>query len=284
METPMTHPLLTVGALALLASPLAAQTAATDLTRLDCGAIEVRWLNAFSDTFAYPGQQMILTNSCYLIRHGDELMIWDAGFPAAMIGAPAPEGPLVPSLSVDLVTQLAEIGVAPQDVTKIGVSHYHFDHTGQATSFPQAELLIGAQDWAVLTADPLPASAGDFVVPDTLAPWIAGAAPVTAVSGDFDVFGDGSVMMLAMPGHTPGSTALLVNLAETGPVLLSGDVVHFEEQIARDGVPGFNTDRADSLASMGRMTALAESLGATLVIQHDARHVDRLPTFPEAAK
>jgi hypothetical protein len=49
-------------------------------------------------------------------------------------------------------------------------------------------------------------------------------------------------------------------------------------------VPGFNTDRADSLASMGRMTALAESLGATLVIQHDARHVDRLPTFPEAAK
>ena len=276
----MTHPLLTAGALALLASPLAAQTAATDLTRLDCGTIEVRWLNAFSDTFAYPGQQMILTNSCNLIRHGDELMIWDAGFPAAMIGAPAPEGPLVPSLSVDLVTQLAEVGVAPQDVTKIGVSHYHFDHTGQATSFPQAELLIGAQDWAVLTADPLPASAGDFVVPETLAPWIAGAAPVTPVSGDFDVFGDGSVMMLDMPGHTPGHTSLLVQLENEGAVLLTGDMYHLQESRENRYVPKFNTNVEDSLASMDRFEEVAKETDARVIIQHVMADYEALPRLP----
>ena len=269
---------------AVLAFPAAVNAQELSLTRLDCGSIEVNALNMFSDTFAYPGKTMTLTNSCYLVRHGEEVMIWDAGFPAAMIGAPAAEGPLVPSITVDLASQLAEIGVVPEQVTKLGISHYHFDHTGQAAAFPGAELLIGAADWDVLTTVPFPPELQAFIAPDTLAPWIDGGAKVTPVSGDLDVFGDGSVMILAMPGHTPGETALLVNLAETGPVLLSGDVVHFEEQLATGGVPGFNADRSDTLASMGRMEALAENLGATLVIQHDARHVSRLPAFPEAAR
>ncbi|OWU83748.1 beta-lactamase [Oceanicola sp. 22II-s10i] len=263
--------------------PGLAPAAETALWRLDCGSIEVRDLNLFSDTMAYPGQSMTLTNSCYAIRHGGEVMIWDTGFPAALIGAPASEDVLAPSLESDLPSQLAEIGIAPSDVTKVGISHYHFDHTGQAAAFAQAELLIGAADWTVLSG-PLPDWAGGFVVPETLAPWVSGGARVRAVPGDHDVFGDGSVVMLAMPGHTPGETALLVNLPETGPVLLSGDVVHFAEQIDGNGVPGFNFDRADSLASMARMTTLADNLGAVLVVQHDPRHIDRLPAFPEAAR
>lgn len=268
----------------LTALPLAAQAEGAELTRLDCGSIEVRALNAFSDTHAYPGQSKTLTNSCYLIRHGKALMIWDTGFPAAMIGAPASEGLLVPSITVDLPSQLAEVGVTPEQITHVGISHYHFDHTGQAASFPQAELLIGAADWAVLTADPLPASAGGFVMPETLTPWISGGGKVTPVTGDLDVFGDGSVLMLAMPGHTPGETALLIALDGAGPVLLSGDVVHFEEQLSGNGVPPFNTHRAESLASLDRFKRLAEALDATVVIQHDARHIDRLPAFPDAAR
>lgn len=278
--TRYTLPALTL--LTALASPAWADTAPS-LTRLDCGEIEVRVLNMFSDTFAYPGQSKTLTNSCYLIRHGEELMIWDAGLPAGLIGAPSAEGPLSPSLSVTLTDQLAEIGVTPEEITKLGISHIHFDHTGQAAEFAQAELLIGAEDWALVSGE-LPAALQGIVLPDTLAPWTSGDSPVMPVAGDLDVFGDGSVMMLAMPGHTPGETALLVNLPETGPVLLSGDVVHFEEQLGRNGIPAFNTDRGDSLASLRRMTQIADNLGATLVIQHDATHIDRLPAFPEAAQ
>src|SRR5262249_26316607 len=73
--------------------------------------------------------------------------------------------------------------------------------------------------------------------PVLVAPWLKGQSPLEPVSGDKDVYGDGSVIMLAMPGHTPGSYALLVRLAHMGPVLLSGDVVHFEEQLATGNVP-----------------------------------------------
>jgi len=71
--------------------------------------------------------------------------------------------------------------------------------------------------------------------------------------------------MLSMPGHTKGEAALLVKLAKMGPVLLSGDVVHFEDNLVTHGVPGFNENRADTLASMERLQAIAAGLNATLV-------------------
>jgi glyoxylase-like metal-dependent hydrolase (beta-lactamase superfamily II) len=111
-----------------------------------------------------------------------------------------------------------------------------------------------------------------------------GKAKIDPVSGDRDVFGDGSVTMLAMPGHTKGETALLVKLPQSGPVLLSGDVVHFEEQIGNNGVPPFNIDRAESLASMERMNRIAKQLNAKLVVQHDADDIGKLPAFPASAR
>lgn len=271
----MKHILL---ALPLLATP--AMSAEVELWRLDCGEIQVNFLNAFSDTMAYTGQAKTLTDSCYLIRHDDEYLMWDTGLPTAMLGAPVSETEAMsPTLAKDLPSQLAEIGVSPDQIGKVGISHYHFDHTGQAASFPAAMLYIGAADWSLFSADPLP----PFLDPSHLQPWLDGGE-VVAVPGDLDIFGDGTVTMLRMPGHTPGETALLVNLAETGPVLLSGDVVHFAEQLPIDGVPAFNWDRAETLASLDRITALADNLGAVLVIQHDATHIGKLPAFPASAK
>jgi glyoxylase-like metal-dependent hydrolase (beta-lactamase superfamily II) len=90
--------------------------------------------------------------------------------------------------------------------------------------------------------------------------------------------------MLKMPGHTPGEMSLLVKLKQTGPVLLSGDVVHFHEQLANHGVPPFNWDRTQSLASMERLTAIVASLHAKLIIPHDETHVALLPIFPKSAR
>jgi glyoxylase-like metal-dependent hydrolase (beta-lactamase superfamily II) len=91
-------------------------------------------------------------------------------------------------------------------------------------------------------------------------------------------------MMLRAPGHTPGHSMLLVRLKEKGPVLLIGDAVHFHENYEHDGVPGFNYDRAQTLASIQRIKEIEKNLKATVIIQHDPRDIGKLPAFPAAAK
>lgn len=259
----------------------AAQAAETELWRLDCGTIAVKDLNAFSDSFAYSPAPKTLTNSCYLIRDDSDYLLWDTGLPLALLNAPIdPEAPMSATLTRDLPAQLAEIGVTPERIGRIGLSHGHFDHTGQAATFPQARLMIGQPDLAAMEDTP-PPFAFD---PATLNHWRTGNGAVEAVTGDRDIFGDGSVTMLSMPGHTEGEMALLVRLEEAGPVLLSGDVVHFHEQIAAKSVPAFNMSRAESLASMARLQEMAANLDATLAIQHDAADIARLPAFPASAK
>jgi N-acyl homoserine lactone hydrolase len=120
--------------------------------------------------------------------------------------------------------------------------------------------------------------------PEPFAPWIKGEGKVEPVQLDKDVFGDGTVLMINTPGHTPGHHSLLVKLRDMGPVLLSGDLAHFHENYEGNGVPTFNTDRAATLASIDRFKKIATNVKATVVIQHDARDVGKLPAFPAAAK
>lgn len=268
---------------AAIATTAGTATAApqVELWRLDCGRIAVGDLSAFSDTFAYAGEKRTLTDSCYVVRHGNDYMLWDTGLPAALLGKPlAANDVLAPTLDRTVPDQLREVAIKPEAISLIGISHYHFDHVGQAASFPKARLMIGKADLEALKSKPVPFGAE----PSLLAPWLSSGAPLDAVEGDKDVFGDGSVVMLSTPGHTPGSHALLVRLAEKGPVLLSGDVAHFEKQFETGGVPPFNTNRADSLASMTRLQSMARTLGSTLIVQHDADDVAKLPTFPASAK
>ena len=248
-----------------------------ELWRLDCGTFTFTDFNAFfSDTSEYPAGPKALVGSCYLIRHGSDYMLWDTGIPGGIVGHPIETPQLRATLAATLVDQLARIGVRPDQVSVVGISHYHFDHTGQAASFPHARLIMGAGDVAALRGS----EPGIDRAP--LAPWLTGGGAVTEANGDHDVFGDGKVIVLNLPGHTPGHRGLLVRLA-SGPVLLSGDTYHFAEQVAHRGVPPFNTDRADSLASMDRFDRLARNLHARVIIQHEPADVTRLPAFPEAA-
>lgn len=250
------------------------------LTRLDCGSIQVNDLNQFSDTDAYVGQRKRLASSCYLIRHGDELMLWDTGLPAALKGAPQDATtPMSPTVTRTLVEQLTELGIRPGQITRIGISHFHFDHIGQAASFPDAKLMIGAQDWAALSAD----KPDPRLNPQAVRPWLDKRANADPVNGDRDVFADGTVRMVAMPGHTPGHHALLVKLARKGYVLLSGDQAHFIANYTSDGVPAFNTDRGDTLASFRRFKDLARNTRATVILQHEPADIGKLPAFPAAA-
>jgi glyoxylase-like metal-dependent hydrolase (beta-lactamase superfamily II) len=146
--------------------------------------------------------------------------------------------------------------------------------------FPDATLLIGKGDWDVLNSPkPLPGAN-----PALLKHWVSEGGKVEPVMLDKDVFGDGSVIMMTTPGHTPGHHSLLVKLPQTGAVILTGDAAHFRENYDGDGVPAFNYDRAQTVASIERLKKVAANTKAMVVIQHDARDVSKLPAFPESAK
>ena len=98
------------------------------------------------------------------------------------------------------------------------------------------------------------------------------------------MFGDGSVIVLRTLGHTPGHSSLLVRLKEMGPVLLTGDAVHFRENYESSGVPAFNFDRAATVASIERMKGIVGNVKATVIIQHDMRDIGKLPAFPAGAR
>ena len=279
MRAPMNRVLAGLLAAALLAGTARPAPPPVELWRLDCGELWEGNLDEFSDTHAYVGQSKRLVVSCYLIRRGESYMLWDTGLAKSDLGKPLVRNTTESeALSLSIVDQLAKVGVRPQQVSLIGISHYHFDHTGQAADFPQAKLLMGKADLALLRQPARAARA------KPLAPWIGGGAPVEEVEGDKDVFGDGSVVMLDLPGHTPGHHGLLVKLDGVGTVLLSGDVAHFRENLESNGVPIFNADRADSLASLDRFRTLGRNLHATVVIQHDERDVPKLPAFPKSAR
>jgi len=251
---------------------------ALKLWRLDCGTMLDAPLDMFSDTLAYGGATAELTVSCYLIKHGEQYMIWDTGFGTEYIGK-APEEPFRITVQRSLVDQLADLGVTPDQVSIVGISHNHGDHVGQAAYFPKAKLLLGAADLEAMRA-----GTGWGVEPQRLAPWLAPDSNAEGVTGDKDVFGDGSVTMLAMPGHTEGHHVLLVRLAKMGPVLLSGDQYHFRAQVENRGVPPFNWNRAETLASHDRFERLAKNLNATAIIQHEPGDVAKLPAAPQAAE
>ena len=258
---------------ALVALPASAQTTPeVTLTRLDCGTDAApRDVDRFSDTFAYKGQKRPFTFSCYLIKHGDEYMVWDTGFvPGSNPNAP----------KVSLADQLATLKLTPDQIKYVGISHYHADHTSQLPSLPKATLLIGKGDWDAVNA-PKPAPGVNAAA---FTHWISGGGKAEPVTLDKDVFGDGTVVMLDTPGHTPGHHSLLVSLKAKGPVLLIGDLAHFHENYDASGVPSFNTDRAATLASLDRVKKIAANLKATVIIQHDLRDIDKLPAFPASAK
>jgi len=245
------------------------QATADSLWRLDCGN-GFNDQRRFSDSFAYSNPKVPFTFSCYAIKHGNDYMVWDTGFvPGSNPNA----------AKVSLTDQLKQINITPDQVKYVGISHFHADHTSQLPSLPNAQLLIGKGDWDGITAKP---PMGGANAP-AFTHWISGGGKVEPLTADKDVFGDGSVMVMRTPGHTPGHSMLLVRLKDKGPVVLLGDAAHFRENYDSDGVPSFNYDRAQTIASLERIKQIEKNLKATVIIQHDPRDIGKLPAFPEAA-
>jgi len=105
--------------------------------------------------------------------------------------------------------------------------------------------------------------------------------PVTKLEGDHDMLGDGSIVIISTPGHTPGHQSLLVRLPKTGVVVLSGDAVHFKDNWDNRRVPVFNTSKEQSLASMERIAEIVKKESAQFWINHDKPQSDVQKKSPE---
>ena len=225
------------------------------------------------------GQPRVFSNHCYLIRHAKGWMLWDTGNSDAIAAHPdgvsAAGGRLIARMPKTLASQLKELGVDPADITYLALSHMHPDHTGNANLFGAATLYMQEAEYAVAFG---PDAAKHNFNPATYDKLRGN--PVVKLHGDHDVFGDGSVVIKSTPGHTIGHQALLVRLPKTGPVLLSGDLVHFEDNWVNKRVPARNFDREQSLRTMQAIEAFLAETKTTLWINHDKPQSERIPKAP----
>ena len=157
-------------------------------------------------------------------------------------------------------------------------SNLHFDHTGNGNLFAASTWIVDADERAAMFDD---AARGK---PEFAAYSALENAKTLLIEGDdnFDVFGDDSVVIYQTPGHTPGSTTLLVRTVGSGNVLLTGDMWHLAESRERHLVPSFNFSREQTLASMDSVEALATLNDARVVRQHVPEDFAAMPVFPAA--
>jgi N-acyl homoserine lactone hydrolase len=217
------------------------------------------------------GQPMPFVDNCYLMQHAQGWLLWDTGVADAIAAMPEGQAPQDPRMThwrrpKTLAGELEAIGVKPADIKYVAVSHTHPDHIGNVALFPHAMLLVQKAEYEW----PTPFGTGRFK-PEH---------PVTKLEGDHDVFGDGSVTILATPGHTPGHQSLLVRLPKTGALVLSGDAVHFKSNWDNRGVPANNADKDKTLASMQRIADVLAKEKAQLWINHDKAQRDSLTMAP----
>ncbi len=218
------------------------------------------------------GKSMDFVDNCYLIRHTQGWLLWDTGVTDAIAAMPEGQAPADPRMThwrrpKTLASQLDQLAVKPSDIKFLAISHTHPDHIGNVGLFPTSMLLVqkAEYDW------PTPLNIGRFK-PEH---------PATKLEGDHDVFGDGSVIIIATPGHTPGHQSLLVKLPKTGAVLLTGDAVHFKDNWDNRGVPAINFDKDKTLASMQRIADVLTKEKAQLWINHDKMQRDGQKMAPD---
>jgi glyoxylase-like metal-dependent hydrolase (beta-lactamase superfamily II) len=219
---------------------------------------------------------------CFLVVHPRGTLMWDVGvIPDSVVqaqagGARADVNPTVAAVVTrTLTSQLADVGYRPADITYVAVSHAHIDHTANLNSFAGSTWLTrpGERDFMWTENNPR--------VNPTFYTALKTSKVVVLDKDEHDVFGDGSVVMKAAPGHTPAHQVLILKLARTGPVMLSGDLYHYPEERAFKRAPPDNEFSVEQSAASRRV--IEEYLAKTkmpLWIEHDYEFITKLKKAP----
>jgi glyoxylase-like metal-dependent hydrolase (beta-lactamase superfamily II) len=244
-------------------------TSKVKLHQLVGGSIFVKKLEAFSQDTTYTGQKKQLTDAYYVISHPKGNLMWDAGLPEGLVIPEPfnePSGVFAVQRPDSLVNQLKTIGYKIEDFNYFAMSHSHFDHTGHANYMKKATWLVQENEYNSVVGDSL----------KTKNPAVSQLKNYKKLQGDYDVFGDGTVVIKYMPGHTVGHQALYVDLGLEKPILLTGDLYHFEENRTNRGVPSFNYNVKQTLESMDMFEAFAKEKNAEVIIQHSPKDFKKL--------
>jgi glyoxylase-like metal-dependent hydrolase (beta-lactamase superfamily II) len=225
--------------------------------------------------------------ACFLVTHPRGVLLWDS--------CAVPDGSWTPTgkpelqrltlpdgqmrevtLTTQLLPQLAAAGFTPAAVTHFALSHYHWDHTANANAFAAAMWLARpVEREAMLAGTPPP-----LTQPATYSA-LRHSRVSSITSDEYDVFGDGTVVIKLAAGHTPGHQVLAVKLPHTGTIVLSGDLYHYPEERALGRIPTFEVDQAQTATSRGTIEAFLKKTGAQLWIQHDFAGNAKLRKAPE---
>jgi N-acyl homoserine lactone hydrolase len=238
---------------------------------LDCGKITV----ANGDSMGFKPGELATSNMvtpCFLIVHPRGTMIWDTGeIPdSAFKSGVVPQTAGAFTVDRPLLPQLAAIGYTPGDITYLALSHYHGDHVANANAFAGSIWIVQQGDRDAIFApgrsnEKKLGAVGDAAYFTDLAK----SKTLLLKGEDHDVFGDGAVVIKFTPGHTPGHQSLFLKLAKTGPVLLSGDLYHYPEEITYKRIPSFDFDKGQTAKSRAMIEEFVKKNHAQLWIQHD---------------
>lgn len=243
----------------------------------DCGTINVSDVSVFSPGYD-KGVKKTLRNTCYLIDHPNGKLIWDTGLPDALVASKDgfTNGVFHLTVQKTLESQIAELGINTSDIKYLALSHFHFDHSGNANLFKDSSLIIQREEFeAIYSKDP---SHFHF---DPNSYSMINKDKAIVISGDYDVFGDGTVKIIRTIGHTPGHQALKIKLKNEGEIVLSGDVFHFEKNRKFKRIPIFNFNSSDSESSMNKIEELVKKTDAVLWIQHDPEQFEKFKFSPK---
>lgn len=271
---------------ALCAIPLASQTPAHHppkppkslrLYVFDCGVLKPK----DADMFGFKKDQIAVLEMsvpCFLVAHPKGTLMWDVG--TVPDSAFKPDGsPYVQGMmDVDrpLRPQLEAIGYEPSDIQYLAFSHYHLDHTANANMFAASTWLVEQSERDIMFSDkPAPVKVEKNY--DALK---NSKTIILPSDSDYDVFGDGTVIIKPAPGHTPGHQVLFLKLRKTGPVLIAGDLYHYQEERHSDHVPNFEYNKQQSLASRAKIEEFLKQSGAQLWIEHDYANNMKLKKSP----
>jgi N-acyl homoserine lactone hydrolase len=237
----------------------------------DCGLLNItsEGVQRYHVTPAEVGETR-MSVPCFLIAHPKGTLMWDLGvIPDGNIGAGGARASVnVTAAAVvtrTLRSQLAQIGYSPADITHVAFSHPHIDHCANANDFASSTWLVTKADRDFMWAENNTRVNPSFYTALKNSPSV-----VILDKDEHDVFGDGQVVIKASPGHTPGHQVLVVNLAATGRVMLSGDLYHYPaERTLHRAPPDNEANVQQSAASRSTIEAYLQKTKTELWIEHD---------------
>ncbi|HEY6343510.1 MAG TPA: N-acyl homoserine lactonase family protein [Bryobacteraceae bacterium] len=213
----------------------------------------------------------------FLIVHPKGTLMWDTGAVPDRNFKPG-EGPATLRYATTkrpLEAQLAEVGYRPSDITYLAISHFHWDHVGNANLFAHSTWLVRKEERDVMFSDP-PSTRTE---PANFSE-LKNSKTIFIDKPEYDVFGDGTVIIKAAPGHSPGHQVLFLKLKKTGPVVLSGDLYHYPEERKLGKIPTTEFNAQQTAASRAEVEAFLKKTGAQLWIQHDLIANQKLKKSP----